>query len=310
MKIAVMGSGGVGAYYGGLLACDNHDVYFVARGAHLEAIRQHGLQIKSVHGDFSIFPAQATDNPTEIGSADLVLFCVKTPATDPAAQAIQPIIGEHTTLISLQNGIDAAERIGAQIGMAHVLGGATWISSSIEAPGVVRQVSQFRRVVLGELNGVLTPRLQQIRQAFSQAGITAEATSDILKVLWTKFTFIAAVSGIGALVRLEMGDYRSVPETRRVLIQLMREVEAVGRARGVRLDGDVVEQTLDFIDQSAPHIKPSMQRDFEAGRPSELDSMLGIIGREGRKMGVSTPAADTLYALLLPAELKASRAVV
>ena len=163
MKIAVMGSGGVGAYYGGLLARDNHDVHFIARGAHLEAMRKSGLQIRSIHGDFTVLPAQATENPAEIGRVDLVLFCVKTTGTDPAAQAIQPLLGAGTTVVSLQNGIDAAERIGAHIGKEHLLGGATWISSNIEAPGIIKQVSQFRRVVLGELNGELSERLQTVR---------------------------------------------------------------------------------------------------------------------------------------------------
>jgi len=303
MKIAVMGTGGVGGYYGGLLAQGGHDVTFVARSPHLDAIRRDGLQIRSVHGDFAVSPARATDTPGEIGRVDLVLFCVKTYHTDQAAQAVKPIIGPETTVVSLQNGIDAAERIGAIVGLERMLGGATWISSAVEAPGIIKQVSQFRRIVVGEFSGELGPRVEAITKAFQPTGVTIEAAQDILKVLWTKFVFIAAISGVGSLTRLPVGDYRAVPETRALLRNLMREVEAIAGARGVSLDTDVVEKSLDFIDSSAAQIKPSMQRDVETGRRSELESMIGIIGRKGRELGVPTPTADLVYAALLPGDL-------
>ena len=307
MKIAVMGSGGVGGYYGGLLARAGHDVTFIARGAHLAALLADGLQVHSVHGDLNVAPVKATDAPAEVGPVDVVLVCVKTPDTDQAAQVIRPLVGPDTTVTSLQNGVDAAERIGAVVGLEHVLGGVTWISSAVAAPGVIRQVSQFRRVVLGELDGRITPRAEALYEAFTGAGITVELAEDIRKVLWTKFTFIAAISGVGSLTRLEIGDYRAVPETRALLVSLMCEVEAVARASGVALDADVVEATLALVDSVAPTIKPSMQRDVEAGRRSELDAMVGVIRRQGRELGVPTPAADVVYAALLPAELKARR---
>ncbi|RME88456.1 MAG: 2-dehydropantoate 2-reductase, partial [Anaerolineae bacterium] len=305
MKIVIMGTGGVGGYYGGLLARHGHEVIFIARGAHLDAIRARGLQVKSVHGDFTIAPARATDNPAEVGTADLVLFCVKTVHTDEAAQAIRPVVGPETTVVSLQNGIDAAERIGAVVGMEHMLGGMTKISSFVESPGVIRQVSQFRTIVIGEFSGEITPRVEAIVEAFRPTGVTIEATTDIRKVLWTKFVFISAISGVGALVRLEIGAYRHVPETRALLEGMMREVERLARAQGVSLDADVVEQSLAFIDNAAPDIKPSMQRDVESGRPSELESMVGVIGRLGRELGIPTPIADTVYAALLPGHLRA-----
>jgi len=300
-----MGSGGVGGYYGGLLPHAGYDVTFIARGAHLQAIRTSGLQVKSVHGDFTIAPAKATDAPAELGPAELVLVCVKTNDTDQAAQAIKPMAGPGTTVMSLQNGIDAAERIGAVVGIEHMLAGSTWISSAIEAPGVIRQMSQFRRIVLGEFDGQVTPRAQAVFDAFNSTGTTVELSDNILKVVWTKFVFIASISGVGSLTRLEIGDYRAVPETRALLVALMREVEAVARASSVRLDADVVEQTLAFVDSSAPSIKPSMQRDVEAGRRSELDSTIGVVVRKGRKLGVPTPLAEMVYSALLPAELKA-----
>lgn len=300
-----MGSGGVGGYYGGLLARAGHDVTFIARGAHLAAIRANGLLVKSIHGDFSIAPAQATDTPADVGWVDLALVCTKTSDTAQAAQAVKPMVGPGTTVTSLQNGIDAAERIGAVVGMEHVLGGATWISAAIEAPGVICQFSQFRRIVLGELDGRVTPRAQAVLGAFKSTGATVELADNIHKVLWTKFVFIASISGVGSLVRLVVGDYRAVPETRALLAALMREVEAVGRASGVALDADVVERTLAFVDNAEPSIKPSMQRDVETGRRSELDALIGVIVRQGRELGVLTPAAEMVYAALLPGELKA-----
>ncbi|HNT26477.1 MAG TPA: ketopantoate reductase C-terminal domain-containing protein, partial [Anaerolineales bacterium] len=198
-----------------------------------------------------------------------------------------------------------AEQIGQFVGMPRMLGGATWISSAIESPGVIRQVSQFRRVVLGELDGSMTPRLQAVFQAFDKTGITVEATQDIARVLWTKFIFISAASSLGSLTRLPLGDYRTVPETRSLVIQLMREVESVARAQGVALDPDVVDKSLDFIDQAAPTIRASMQNDIAAGRRSEIEAMIGVIGRKGRAAGVATPVADMVYAALLPIEVKA-----
>jgi len=300
-----MGTGGVGGYYGGLLAQQGHEVTFIARGAHLDAIRRDGLKVKSVHGDFTIFPANATQNPGEAGVVDLILFCVKTYHTEEAAHAIRPAVGSQTVVMSLQNGIDAAEQIGKVVGLGHVVGGVTWLSSAVESPGVIHQVSQFRRIVFGELAGGLSERIKSIAEAFKNSGIAVEASEDIRKVLWTKLVFIAAVSSLGSLTRLPIGDYRSIPETRNLLSGIMQEVESVARAENVQLDADVVKKWLEFIDNSAPHIKPSMQLDIEVGHPTELESMIGVVSRKGQELGVPTPAVDFVYASLLPIELKA-----
>ncbi len=305
MKIAIMGTGGVGGYYGGLLAQGGHDVTFIARGAHLKAIQENGLRVKSIHGDFHVKPAQATDDPAQIGPVDLVVFCTKTYTTDEAAEQIKPMVASETTVLPLQNGIDAADRIGAVLGMEHMIGGATWISSAVEAPGIIKQVSQFRRVVVGELDGQVTSRVKSIHKAFEETGTTAELSENILKILWTKFVFISTASSLGSLTRLPIGEYRSVPETRVMMTSLMREVEAVARAQGVELDEDVVQKSLDFIDNAAPQIKSSMQLDVEAGRRSELEAMIGVIGRKGSELGVPTPVADMVYASLLPGEIAA-----
>lgn len=309
MKIAVIGVGGLGGYYGGLLARTGHEVAFVARGVHLAALREKGLQVKSVHGDFHVAAAIATDHPSEVGPVDLVLICVKTTGLDDAARAALPMLGPDTAVMGLQNGIDAVERIGAVTGMGRVLGAVTWIAANIEAPGVIRQVSTFRRIVLGEPDGRITPRAERMVAALGRMGVAVEATDDIRKVLWTKFVFIAGFSGIGALTRLEVGGYRSVPETRSLMTGLMREVEALAHASGVALGAGVVDQALALIDGAAAAMKPSLQRDVEAGRASELESIIGVIRRRGRERGMATPTADMVYAALLPGEMKARQAM-
>ncbi|HEY9529118.1 MAG TPA: ketopantoate reductase family protein [Anaerolineales bacterium] len=305
MKILIMGTGGVGGYYGGLLAQQGNEVTFISRGAHLYAIRHEGLKVKSIHGDFKVFPANATEDPAKVEPVDLVLFCVKTYNTDEAAEGIRPVIGPRTAVLSLQNGVDAAERIGKLVGMEHVIGGATWLSSAVEEPGVIKQISQFRRIVFGELAGGRSERLQSIFEVLNSTGVTVEVSEDIQKVLWTKFVFISAVSALGSITRLPMGDYRAVPETRNLLSGIMQEVEALARAQGIPLDPDVVQKSLEFMDHTAPHIKPSMQLDVESGRRTELESMVGVIGRKGGQLGIPTPMADFLYSSLLPVELKA-----
>ena len=306
MKIAIMGAGGVGGYYGGLLVQKGQDVTFVARGPHLQAIREKGLQVRSVHGDFLVSPAKATGDPAEVGAVDLVLFTTKTYQTESAAQAMKPMIGRETVVLPLQNGIDAAEIIGAHVGREHLVGGAIWLSAAIEAPGVIGQYSQFRRIVFGELGGEMTTRLKMIYEALKASGITVEVSDNILKILWTKFVFISSVSAIGSLTRVTFGEYRHVPEARALLAGAIGEVAAVARARGVRLDPDVVSKTLEFIDSGAPNIKPSMQRDVETGRPSELESLIGIVARLGKQSGVPTPVMTFAYGMLKPGDLKAS----
>ncbi len=305
MKILIMGSGGIGGYYGGGMARLGHEVVFVARGAHLQALKENGLQVKSVFGDFDISPVRAVEDPAEAGPVDFILFSTKSYSTEEAARAIKPAVGPETTVLSLQNGVDAAERIGAVIGMQHMLAGASWISSAVISPGVIRQISQFRRIALGELDGSRSPRLEAVFEALQATGATVEVSENIRKVLWTKFVFIAASSSLGSLTRLPIGEYRSVPEARVLLKAVMQEVESLARLQGIALDADVVQKSLDFVDNSGPHIKPSMQLDVEAGRRTELESMIGVIGRKGRELGVPTPASDFVYAALLPVELKA-----
>lgn len=300
MKIAIMGAGGIGGYYGALLARSGQDVTFIARGEHLRAIQAAGLRIKSVHGDFSVAAVRAVENPAEIGSVDLVVFAVKTYDTAAAAASLRPIIGPQTTVMPLQNGIDAAERIGEILGDSHVIGATTWLSAAVEGPGLIGQYSPFRRVVVGEMDGVDTPRVRAAVEVFRQAGVEAESSADIRKVLWTKFVFIAATGALGALTRVALGEYRAVPETRIALLAALEEVASVGRACGAALDADVVERTIEFIDAASPGMKPSFQRDVEAGRRSEIESLIGVVVRMGKACGVPVPVLSLAYALLKP----------
>jgi 2-dehydropantoate 2-reductase len=247
------------------------------------------------------------DRPGEIGAVELVLVATKTYHTDEAAQAITPLIGTNTVVISLQNGIDAAERIGATVGMEHIIGGATWLSAALEAPGRIGQYSQFRRIALGELDGRITARAQAIASILATTPAVIELVPNIRQVLWTKFVFIAAISALGGLTRVAIGECRQVPEARDVLTEAMAEVAAVAKASGVSLDADIIGKTLAFIDASAPDIRPSMQRDLEAGRTTELESLIGVVVRLGNQHGVPTPVMGLAYALLKPAHLRSAK---
>ena len=305
MRIAVMGSGGVGGYFGGLLAAAGEDVTFIARGEHLAALRSGGLRIESVHGDFSVVPARATDNPAEVGRVDLVLLATKTYQLDEATRSLGPLFGPGTAVVPLLNGVDASDRLAAILGPEPVLGGLCYVGSYIAAPGVIKQVSAFRRVIVGEMDGQLTRRVEAIVAALARAGAVAEASSDIRQALWTKFTFIAPFSGIGAVARAPAGEITGCSETRALLARAMREVEAVARARGVSLDPNVVPTTMAFCDAMAPAQTASMQRDILDGKPSELESIVGVMVRLGEELAVPVPAFQFFYAALLPQEKRA-----
>lgn len=312
MRIAVMGAGGVGGYFGGLLAHAGHDVTFIARGAHLRALQEHGLHVASVHGDFVVAPAQATDDPATLASAmlgpvDAVLFATKTYQLEQAAEAMRPLIGPATAVLPMHNGIDAAERTIAVLGAGPVLGGLCYVGSMIAAPGHIKHVSQFRRVIVGELAGGISPRVEALVAALAGAGAQAEATQDIRKALWTKFIFIAPFSAIGSVARVPAGQLLGCPETRTLLEAAMLEVEAVAQAAGVALDAEVVAQTLAFCANMAPGQTASMQRDILDGKPSELESMLGVMVRLGAELGVPVPIFRFCYGSLLPQEGQARR---
>lgn len=305
MRIAIFGTGGVGGYFGGRLAQAGEEVIFIARGAHLEAIQKHGLIVKSIKGDFHIQPAQVLDDPAQAGEVDFVLLGVKAWQVLEAARALRPMIGEHTAVVPLQNGVEAPEQLVAVLGKEHVLGGMCQISALVAAPGEIHHVGIEPYVAFGELAGAPSQRAEHLRQAFDRAGVKVEVPGDILAAMWTKFMFIASISGMGAVTRAPVGTVRSLPETRHLLVRALQEVLAVAQARGVRLAPDAAEQRLAFIDSLPAGVTASMQRDIADGRPSELESQNGAVVRMGRQLGVPTPVHDFLYACLLPQERKA-----
>jgi 2-dehydropantoate 2-reductase len=305
MKIAVFGTGGVGGYFGGRLAKAGEDVVFISRGAHLEAIREHGLRVDSVRGDFLIRPAQATDDPGSIGIVDLVIVAVKAWQIPQVAESMVPLIGPETMVLPLQNGVDAPDQLAELSGREHVLGGLTKIFSSIAAPGHIRQVGGPASVTFGELDNENGRRVTRLQAAFDRAGVEATIPEDIQVAMWEKFLLVVPFGGLGAVTRAPMGILRSLPETRQMLQQGMREIRNVAWEKQIMLPGDILAGSMDFIDGLPGSATSSMQRDISAGRPSELEAWNGAVVRLGREAGVCTPLHDFLYHSLLPLELKA-----
>lgn len=310
MRFAIVGAGGVGGYFGGLLASHGEDVTFIARGAHLEAIRRDGLRVESVHGDFTVFPTKATDDTRTVGPVDVVLFATKTYQLEAAGQALHPLIGPHTAVIPLHNGVDAADRTAAIAGREHVLGGVCYVGSMVASPGVIRQQSPFRRIIAGELAGSagagqVTPRVQAIVDVLASAGVTAEGSSDIEAAAWTKFAFIGPLSGVGSVTRALAGEIQATGEARQMLQDAIREVTAVALAEGVAVPADLAEKTLAFCDNLPPGMTASMQRDILDGKPSELESIIGVMVRKGDAHEIAVPTFRFFYASLLPQEKRA-----
>lgn len=305
MRIAVFGTGGAGGYFGGRLARAGENVTFIARGEHLRALREHGLRVESVKGDFEIQPAQATDNPEEVGEVDVVIVGVKAWQVPEVAKVLRPLVGPGSYVLPLQNGVEAASQLGAVLGADRVLGGLAKIFSSVVEPGRVRHVGGPASVAFGELDNRPSERVERLRNAFALAGVTVEVPPDIHVALWEKFMFIAPFGGIGAVTRAPIGTLRSLPETRQMLEQGTREVFQVARASNIPLDDDAVARTMAFVDSQLPVGTASMQRDIVAGRPSELEAWNGAVVRLGQQVGVATPLHAFLYHSLLPLELRA-----
>ncbi len=299
MHIAVMGAGSVGGYFGGLLARAGNRVSLIARGAHLDAIRSHGLQVKSQWGDFTVM-AEATQDPGDVGPVELVLFTVKTYQNRSAISALAPLLGEDTSVLTLQNGVDSFEELSRGVGRERVLPGAAYMETQVEAPGVIRQQGDVVRIVYGEVHGGRTDRAVRILETLRAAQIPAELSTDVLKELWTKFLFISTMAGVTGASRAAMSLLLRRRECRELLQGAMREVEAVARARGIALDTDVVDRTMAYMDAEVENLRASMHTDLELGRPLELEALNGALVRIGREVGVPTPINGVLYALLVP----------
>lgn len=309
MRIAVIGVGGVGGYFGGRLAQAGQDVTFIARGATLEALRSRGLRVDSILGDFVLERINVTDDPSAAGAVDAVLTAVKAWQLEEAATQILPMLGGDTMVVPLENGIDAPEVLASIVGAQHVVGGLCAIVSFIVAPGHIRHAAFEPTVMFGELDHRRSERVEHLRDAFASAGVNVEVPPDIQRSMWTKFLFIATMSGIGALTRVPVGVWRADAGVRALADQSLREVLALANARGVDLGADAVERTWQRYDTLAPDSTSSMQRDIMEGKPSELDAQLGAIVRLARESGVATPVTSMIHHALLPQERRARGAL-
>jgi len=306
LRFAVFGTGGVGGYFGGRLAEAGHAVTFIARGTHLRAIRQHGLRVESIQGDFHVVAAQATDRPQEIGEVDVVLVATKAWQLPAAAQAMRPLVGSATCVVPLLNGVEAPDILAAALGEAPVIGGMCKVSAYKAAPGLIRHVGVEPEVVFGELDGRRSARVERLRAAFAACrGVRVTVPENIRAAMWGKLTFIAPFSAVGAVTRAPAGVIRSLPETRHLLETAMRETVAVAQALDIPLPDAAADQAMAFADRLEPHVTASLQRDIMAGRPSELDAQIGAVVRFSQRAGIPTPTSAFLYAALLPQERRA-----
>lgn len=300
MKIAVIGTGGVGGYFGGRLAESGSDVHFVARGRHLEEMRRCGLKVKSRLGDILIKPVKATDNPAEIGPVDLVIVAVKLADTDAAIQSAKPLLGPETAVVSLQNGIDAVERLTAAFGKPRVLGGVCHIAAVISGPGIILHTGTMARLTIGETDGRTSQRLEAIAAACKKAKIDFIASPEIDQAIWNKFVFLSSFSGVTTLTRLPKGPIMAEPETRTLLRDAIAEAVAVARARGVKLDADLVDKLMTFAEGLPDDMKSSMLGDLERGGRLELPWLSGTVAKLGASLGVPTPVHTVIYRALKP----------
>ncbi|MBY0334675.1 MAG: 2-dehydropantoate 2-reductase [Acetobacteraceae bacterium] len=300
MRIAILGTGGIGGPLGASLAAAGHDVAFLARGAHLAAMRADGLRITGDRGETLIRPARATDDPAAIGPVDLVLVCVKLWDVEAAGAACRPLIGSETAVIPLQNGVDAAERLVPILGAAHVLGGLAMVTGSIVAPGVIRQTGTHHRVAFGRLDGAATLRERRIEAAARAAGIDAVLAPDIGRARWEKFILLTAIAGLCALARVPLGAVRADPDLAALHEAAMREALAVGLAEGVALDEAALEPGRAFLRDQPDGLTPSMLVDLRAGRRLELPWLNGRVVALGAAHGIAVPVNGTIHAALKP----------
>lgn len=305
MRIAIFGTGGIGGYLGGRLAQAGEEVLLIARGPHLDAIREHGLKVDSINGDFVVHTAGATDDPLEVGVVDAVILGVKAWQVNDAAAKMRPMIGPETFVLPVQNGVEAPDQISAALGREHAVGGVGGIISYIVGPGHIRHAGGSPFVKLGELDSTSSERTQRLLQAFLRAGVSADIPSDIQAAMWQKFLFITPWSGVGAVTRASVGVWRSLKETRDMATEVMKEVLAVAQSRNIALTDEAVDTAWASLDRLPPDGSASMQRDIIEGRPSELEFQNGAAVRLGREMDVSTPVNSFIYQSLLPQEMRA-----
>jgi 2-dehydropantoate 2-reductase len=300
MRIAIMAAGAVGGYFGARLAQAGHDVVFIARGKHLDAIRKHGLKIESVLGDVHLNNANATDDPKSVGPLDIVMFAVKLWDTEKAGEQTKPLVGPDTRVITLQNGVDSVERLTPILGKDHVVGGTTHVVTVMPEPGLIRQTSKFAKFTCGFPDRRNDAKLQAFVNAAQAAGIDAILSDDIERDRWQKFIFLAGTSGVTASTRMPLGPVMGDPDTRAFFRKVMEEVQAVARAKGVAIADNFIDGQMAFADAAAPATKASQLNDLEAGNRLELDWLAGKVVALGRELGVPTPVNEAVYAVLKP----------
>jgi 2-dehydropantoate 2-reductase len=308
MRIAVMAAGAVGGYFGARMAAAGHDVFFIARGANLEAIRKNGLSIESVHGNVHLEKPNVTDDPAKVGPVDAVFFAVKLWDTETSAEQMKPLLGPNTRVITLQNGVDSYERLAPIIGAGRAIPGITYVVSVIDRPGVIKQTSQFQTIICGTIDGKSDALLTAFVDAAKAASINITLSDNIARDRWQKFIFLSATSGATAITRMPMGPILADPDTRALFRSIMQETLAVGRAKGVDLDPGYVDERMAFADANTPPtMKASMANDLDRGNRLELDWLAGQVSRLGKELKVPTPVNDLIYATLKLHRMGAAR---
>ncbi|MFO1184231.1 MAG: 2-dehydropantoate 2-reductase [Bauldia sp.] len=300
MRIAIVAAGGVGGFLGARLIAAGVEVALLARGAHLAAIRTHGLSLETPSGTTTVRPATITDNPADIGEVDIVIFAVKLPDGETAAAACRPLIGPETGVVPFLNGVEATPLLAKTLGPQHAMMGCCYIFAEVAGPGRIRQTGSGARFLFGEADGGQSQRSNALRAALVSAGLDAPLPGDMRVEVWRKFAFLATISGFTAAARAPIGALRSAPRTRALMRRAIEEAVAVAAACGVGLPGDTVERHMTFLDSLPPESRASQANDLAAGRPLELEWLSGAVARLGLENGVATPVHETLTAVLLP----------
>jgi len=304
MKIGIIGTGGVGGYFGGRLALAGLDVTFVSRGENLEALQKNGLTVKSILGDFKIDMVNATKKIEDLKHMDLILICVKAWQVKEIAEKLKNVKSENTIILPVQNGVTAAEELIEQLGESNVIGGLCFIISKLESPGIINHFGIEPAIVFGELNNNITPRLEKIKEVFDIAGINSKISEDINADLWKKFITIC-VSGLLAVTKTTYGELRELKQTRKMMVDLIKEIYRLSQKAGVNIKQDFVSKTVALIDTYPHNSTSSLTRDVWEGKPSEIDYQNGTVVKLGNKFGIETPLNKFVYNCILPMELKA-----
>lgn len=302
MKFAMVGSGAVGGYYGAKLVQAGHEVTFIARGAHLAAIRERGLTIRSPLGDFTV-RARAEEDPANVPPVDAAIFAVKAYSNHVALEILKGVTGDSTVALTLQNGVDSADEVAEAVGHGRVLAGSTYIATALSEPGVIEQTGTHRRIVFGEVFGAgprISERVARVHEAFAGADIVSEPVPDARVPIWEKFCFLAPFAAFTGAARVPIGPLWSEPSTREVMKAAFGEVETVARAEGVALAPGVVQRIVEYLDSIPGSTRSSLLIDLQQGKPIEVEALVGAVVRRGARAGVRTPLMAALYAVLEP----------